>query len=324
MTSSWCVQQDWYARCACLNNLFVMSAQPLVSLLDTAISQDTPSLTGSVHSRSDDGMLSEAPASQRRHVDMRARHWFLTWNNPPEDGKDILLSLRADKYVFQLERASTGTLHWQGVFSFVHAKKWSHLNNRLRPRGVWTVCRNVAAARQYCSKVDSRVNDKTFTKGYRVLRSVVDPLKGKELYAYQKLVLDMVSDEPDDRKIYWYWSWKGNIGKSSLCKHLCMKHNGILVGGKHKDAYFAIAELLKAEKPVDLVIFDLPRSMKSMVSFTAIEGIKNGCFFNSKYESRMCLFNPPHILLFANSAPDLSMLSDDRWVVKNLDNEVDC
>ncbi len=44
-------------------------------------------------------------------------------------------------------------------------------------------------------------------------------------------------------------------------------------------------------------------------------------FFSSKYESGMCLGNCPHLLIFANFKPDLSNMSLDRWVVKNLGRE---
>ena len=59
------------------------------------------------------------------------------------------------------------------------------------------------------------------------------------------------------------------------------------------------------------------------MSYIAIEGIKDGCFFSAKYEAGMCVYNPPHVMVFANKAPELTMLSSDRWVVKCLDKPKD-
>ena len=72
---------------------------------------------------------------KKRKVDLVGRHWFLTWNNPPENGKAVLddICLMCSAYVFQMEVASSGTRHWQGCFSFKHPKFWSQLDNKLDP-----------------------------------------------------------------------------------------------------------------------------------------------------------------------------------------------
>ncbi len=263
------------------------------------------------------------PQKKKRRVDLRGRHWFLTWNNPPENGTEILAEIAAacKKYVYQKECVTVP--HWQGCFSFKHQKFWSELDNKLEPKGHWTRCRNVMAARNYCAKIDSRVGE-TYSKGFKLKhRKVVDPLDGKELYRYQKEILDLVAEAPDDRLVYWYWSFRGNIGKSSLCKHLCMKYNGIMLGGRAADAFYAIAKKLEKGDECDLILFDIPRSRGNEVSYEVFEGVKNGCFFASKYESSMAIMNPPHVFCFANSPPELGLLSKDRWVIKCLDDEED-
>ncbi len=281
-------------------------------------------LTGSVHSRDLSSLLDEGePVAHRRAVDLQRNHWFLTWNDPAVGWVNVLKSLGANKFVFQKEVApTTGMVHIQGVFSFLHSKRWSVLNNALTPRGVWAPCRNVLAARQYCSKIDTSTGE-THTKGYRVKRPLKDPLEGKDLYAFQTEIIELVADEPDERSVNWYYSRKGNVGKSSLCKHLCMKYDALILGGKTADAFYGIASRLKADKDIPVIVFDIPRSRGNDITYDAIEGIKNGCFYSSKYESGMCLFNPPHVIVFSNFAPDLGTLSHDRWVVKCLDDEED-
>uniref|UniRef100_UPI004049B2EE hypothetical protein n=7 Tax=Pseudomonadati TaxID=3379134 RepID=UPI004049B2EE len=64
--------------------------------------------------------------------------------------------------------------------------------------------------------------------------------------------------------------------------------------------------------------FDIPRSQLDYLSYTGIEEVKNGCFFSSKYESEMVLYNSPHIIVFANEEPTYHKLSSDRWNVVDL------
>ena len=80
------------------------------------------------------------------------------------------------------------------------------------------------AARNYCAKLDSRVGQ-TFSKGYSAGCDIVrDPLDGKTLYGFQKEILALIDTAADERTVHWYWSYKGCIGKTSLCKHLVLKH----------------------------------------------------------------------------------------------------
>ena len=161
-------------------------------------------------------------------------------------------------------------------------------------------------------------------KGFRASHQVVlDPLDGKVLYDWQTEILEMVRGEADDRKVYWFWSAEGNVGKSVLCKHMVLKEDAIVVGGNFRDAYYAIMQRVQKNHDVHIVVFALSRSQGNKVSYIAIEGIKDGMFFSPKYESGMCVYNPPHVLVFANTAPDTSMLSSDRWVVTCLDKETE-
>ncbi len=166
---------------------------------------------------------------------------------------------------------------------------------------------------------------KTYTKGYSVLIALVDPLAGKQLYAWQKEVLQLVEGEPDDRKIYWYWSDKGGIGKSVLVKHMCLKDRQytLLCGGSAKDLKYAVAVAVRKKMPPRVVLFDIARAKqvdgKPCISYAGMEDVKNGCFFTGKYEGGMCIYNVPHLVVFANVGPDEEKMSGDRWVVKNLD-----
>lgn len=68
-----------------------------------------------------------------------------------------------------------------------------------------------------------------------------------------------------------------------------------------------------------IILIDLPRTFnKDYLSYSGIEEIKNGMFFNTKFESDMVIFNRPHIFVFSNGHPDVSNLSLDRWKINEL------
>lgn len=43
------------------------------------------------------------------------------------------------------------------------------------------------------------------------------------------------------------------------------------------------------------------------------------CFYSGKYEGGMVVGNNPHLLVFANIEPDTKKMSDDRFIVQNID-----
>lgn len=167
----------------------------------------------------------------------------------------------------------------------------------------------------YCSK------EGDFTTNIKIPRPLIDPLNGKTLHDWQQEVVGIISSEPDGRSIYWYHESKGNVGKSSLVKHICMNYNAIMVSGKGNDIKYGVASHIEKHKEVDIVLIDFPRSSEGFISYTSIEEILNGNFFCAKYESKQVLFNPPHVICFANFAPDINGLhvSKDRWKVKQVE-----
>ncbi len=253
-----------------------------------------------------------------QRVDRRSRTWCLTWNNYPSSYEGVLTHLGAARYVFQCEVGEEGTPHVQGVFYFRNARSWSSMNNKLDPKGVWSVCQNIMASVAYCQKKRSAVKGTLRIVGY-ANETVVDPMDGKTFYGWQLEVCSVIEGPIDDRTIQWWWSELGNIGKSSLAKHLILKYDCLFTGGDAKDIFFQITSRLKAKKVIPGCVFDLCRSNGNKIDYGAIEGIKNGMIMSTKYESCMTLFNPPHVVVFANCPPDLTMLSADRWRVHHIE-----
>lgn len=147
---------------------------------------------------------------------------------------------------------------------------------------------------------------------------IIDPMDGLTPYPWQQDVIDICKGPIDSRKIYWFWERKGCTGKSLLTKHLVMKYDAYSVLGKGADIKCGLAIRLE-EMDVSIVIYDIPRAQKNHVSYSSIEEIKNGLMYSTKYESGMCTFNPPHIIIFSNQPPELNdTLSLDRWVIREI------
>jgi len=170
-------------------------------------------------------------------------------------------------------------------------------------------------ALRYCLKDYTRIG-RQWTKG--VPKPVQDPMEGLELRPWQQDILELIRQEPDPRKIFWYWDPKGNTGKTTFTKHLCLKHNAVFLSGKPGDLLYSVSEALDQGKDLPLIIFGFPRDKEEFIAYGAMEQVKDGMFFSGKYEAKMCLFNPPHLLVFANFPPDESKMSADRWEIREI------
>ena len=51
------------------------------------------------------------------------------------------------------------------------------------------------------------------------------------------------------------------------------------------------------------------------MNYGALEQLKNGLVYNTKYESGMRMFATPHVLVFSNFEPDRSKITEDRMVM---------
>ena len=133
-----------------------------------------------------------------------------------------------------------------------------------------------------------------------------------ELYPWQQKIADIVAEEADDRTVHWFWEGTGNVGKTALTKYLLVKypHTHYFSGGKANDIAF---QLIKNKWDPEICIFNFPRTSEGAVSYNAIEQLKDGLVFSSKYEGGTKIFNPPHVIIFANWLPDVTQLSADRW-----------
>jgi len=166
----------------------------------------------------------------------------------------------------------------------------------------------------YCTKEETRV-------GISVTHGLPKPLKlinPQNFYPWQKQIHDLLKTEPDGKTVHWYWDAPGGKGKSSFSKYLAVTGNGsilIVRGGKMADL---VNIVFNHTEELEMVIWDLPRETGSRISHSAIECVLDGMITNTKYETGTKVFNPPHVIVFANAEPDRNGLSERRWHVTEI------
>jgi len=255
-------------------------------------------------------------------TDKRYRMMCFTLNNYTKDDITSLTSyfkgLKDTLFVFQEETGENGTPHLQGCFKSKHQIKFSVLKS-INERIHWEKCRSWNHSVDYCSKNDTRTGQ-IFTN-MSIKATIEDPLSGFTLHKWQANTINLMDKKPDRRSIHWFYDKIGCKGKTSLAIHLCLKYpNQVLyVTGKASDVKYGVSQFIaNKDNNLKMVIFDFARSQEQFVSYQAIEEVKNGIFFNNKYESGMVVFNPPHVIVFSNFEPDKSELSMDRWKIHNI------
>lgn len=252
--------------------------------------------------------------------DLRSRGWFFTWNNPGSvsDLLNFIDLSDCTKYVFQLEQGDEGTPHFQGFVYFKNQKRFSTMK-KLCNEVHWEVLGDLRKAIRYCCKLETRI-DGPWSKGVKLPREI--NLINPDDREWQRDLLAELQGPIDDRKVIWYSDPVGNAGKTSFAKYLCVKHKALYVQGKATDIKYGMIKFLE-KGDCDIVIFGFPRTYENFVSYDAIESLKDGIFYSTKYESGMCIFPTPHVVILANFEPDLSAISKDRWDIRCLSKEVE-
>lgn len=263
------------------------------------------------------GVILEPKSPAKKVRPLQLVNWFFTFNN--YENKDVETLERVFKeickeYIFQEEIGENGTRHLQGSIKLKKPMRWSEFG--LPDKIHWQRTKNIENADAYCCKEETRAG-KIFTN-IKHLKETVKIKTIEKLKPWQENIEKfLLENEPDGRTLHWYWDSKGGKGKSSFCKYLYVKHKFITIqGGKLSDIMNIIFNLDMDE--TQAIIIDLPRNSGNKISYKAVECILNGMITNTKFETGIKYFNPPHVVVFANSEPDTSKLSNDRWIIKEL------
>lgn len=141
-------------------------------------------------------------------------------------------------------------------------------------------------------------------------------------YPWPSKIQEILESKPDKRNILWVFDGQGKNGKSDFAKLQVLRQKALLLSWDGaRDIFYA----RKMEPHKSTILFDFTRSIPKYVDihelFSAIESLKNGLLFSSKYESGQLVTPSPHIIIFSNwLPPNPRQLSRDRWKIVRIGN----
>lgn len=157
----------------------------------------------------------------------------------------------------------------------------------------------------------------------RLANHLFDPpvmQEADQLRDWQRDLYAALVDSPpdDDRSILFYVDAVGGAGKSFFQRYmLSVKPDlvQVLSIGKRDD----IAHAVDVSK--NIFLFNIPRNGMQYLQYTILEMIKDRVIFSPKYDScTKILTRIPHVVVFSNEFPDREQLTDDRFIVIDLNN----
>uniref|UniRef100_UPI004047F5A1 hypothetical protein n=4 Tax=Pseudomonadati TaxID=3379134 RepID=UPI004047F5A1 len=250
--------------------------------------------------------------SKTKQAPSRKNHFF-TYNNYHKDEIVVIESvLRKFSYKgkIQSEVGTNGTPHLQGM---IWCKK-PHRDTEFKlMKGIhWEKLKDTANESDYCAK------DETHDGWYRVEWGFPAEIRCSVVWnTWNTYMRELMDTEPDGRSIYWFWSHKGKTGKTQFTRWMVKnKAATFATGGRYTDVMNLIYHTDMNE--CNCVIFNIPKDSRS-ISYSALESIKDGLVCNMKSHTNGAkIFNPPHLIVFANFYPDTSKMMADRWIVNCL------
>jgi len=135
---------------------------------------------------------------------------------------------------------------------------------------------------------------------------------------FQKFIMDKISEEPNDRDMYWWYNRSGCAGKSKLMKYLRFTRDDF--ARVPMGSAIQIKTSCIEKGPHTTYMVDLPRvrgsDERQQELFSALEEVKNGWIESPMYgKAQELIMEPPHIHIFSNDLPNLAFASMDRWIV---------
>lgn len=119
-----------------------------------------------------------------------------------------------------------------------------------------------------------------------------------------------------DRKVYVLYDARGNHGKTWLVQHLWEKGRACYCPPTLTTVKELIAWVASCYQGEEFILIDIPRSWKwTQELYCAIETIKDGLVYDSRYKAQMRNIRGSKLLVLCNSKPKLDKLSADRWSI---------
>lgn len=288
----------------------------------------------------------------------QARNAVCNWSirfgarDTPEERKEELKALKlwcssnCKKWAFQLEKGDEkGYVHWQMMVSLFTKERqstlWTSFQKGINPderRGnkLSPLSTENGEKFTYCMKDQTR-QDGPWTDETEAgdMPSVIirDDVKDdmdveeKDFYHWQKEIVAWAQTKPSKRLVRIIVDPKGEKGKSYLKKWMMIQGLATIAPAMAgaKDLLQFVCSMTKNAKVFPkCFIIDIPRGMKDKQLrefWSAIESIKDGYVYDTRYKAMTLVFKSPHILIMTNAMPPFGVdFSSNRWEIGTLDD----
>lgn len=139
---------------------------------------------------------------------------------------------------------------------------------------------------------------------------VDEPLRDWQVPLFEVIAKDCT----DDRGIRFFVDEEGGKGKSYFqrwCQGFFPERVQVLGIGKRDD----LAHSIQEDK--DIFLINITRGQGEFLNYAILEMLKDRIIFSPKYDSQTKLLRKtPHVVVFMNEAPDLTKMTDDRYLVQ--------
>lgn len=235
----------------------------------------------------------------------------------PEEGNtrdsiEQAFELHAKKWTYQLEQGEGGYRHYQCRISLVKKQRikpvietFAEFKAHVSPTSAKNMGNDF-----YVMKEDTRVEGPWTNVKIFIPRDV---RKMTQLFPWQEKMLELIKIE-EDRIIHYIYDPNGNNGKSSFVRYCDVYGHGKFIPpiNDAKDVCQAVCCLGEQK----CYFLDMPRSMpkdKLQSLYAAIEQVKSGSVYDTRYKLKQLIMDPPNVVIFGNQMPNIELLSVDRW-----------
>lgn len=232
---------------------------------------------------------------------------------------NVISKLReiSKKWAFQLEQGEEGYVHYQGRFSLYKKTTFANCAKLFLPhaRLSQTSSESSKDVFGYVTKVQTRIGGPWTSDDpepfYLPLQFQV-----QDFYPWQ---IDILNDRfVSNRQVVVVIDKKGCTGKTTVGMNLAAQEKGFMVPplDDYKDLMAVVMAKMQHTKSHKIIVIDIPRAIKQEKMyplFAAVESIKNGYVFDTRYKYKEHSFDAPTVVVFMNTEPPERYLSSDRW-----------
>lgn len=148
-------------------------------------------------------------------------------------------------------------------------------------------------------------------------------------YPWQKDFWELLQQDPDNRTVRWIADPPGKSGKTRFAKWACLMHPDKCVMlnnvGKISDFAMNMQTFWSNGWRGDTVFLNLSRSYCDRTQiYEAVEIISDGYITCTKYTGGVVWLPKMHVVVLANFLPQLEKLSEDRWDLFEIREQLLC